>query len=153
MSSSSDGTRLDTSLTYIRESERLGGFGSAFVQGAGGIVLMVASVFIGIGEALATLITRPATAFSDVTAVLIQAGFGAPARFLQDAWNTAAVQLGVGPWRTLGPFVAILAVGTVVGAILLLNYAVGLTGADTLTGINIPGVGREDTDEELTEEE
>jgi len=148
-----DGPRLERSLTYINKSESLGGFGNAFVQGAGGIVLMIASVIIGIGEALATLVTRPVSAFSDVTAALIQAGFGAPARFLQDAWNTAAVLLGVGPWRSLGPFVAILAVAVVLGAVLLLNYGVGLTGADTLTGINLPVIGIADTDEELTEEE
>jgi hypothetical protein len=140
-------------MSYIRESERLGGFDSSFVQGLGGIVLMISTVIIGIGEALATLITRPATAFSAVTELLIRAGFGAPARFLQDAWNTAAVQLGMGPWTSLGPFVAVLAVLVVILAILALNWAVGSTGADTLTGINIPLVGREDTDEELGEEE
>ncbi|MGB9953537.1 hypothetical protein ACOZ4F_14205 [Haloarcula marismortui] len=153
MSASGDGPRLSRSLSYIRESERLGGFDSAFVQGLGGIVLMISSVIIGIGEALATLVTRPSTAFSEVTALLIRAGFGAPARFLQDSWNTAAVQLGMGPWTSLGPFVAVLAVIVVVLAIVILNFAVGSTGADTLTGISIPGIGRADTDEELTEEE
>jgi len=140
MSSSGSGPRLDRALTYIDKADRLGGFAESFVAGAGGLVMAAFTIAIGIGEAFATLITKPVTAFADVTDLLIRAGFGAPAEFLQDAWNTAAVALGMDPWMSLGPFVIAVAVLAVLAAIFPLAWYLDMVDADTLTGIDLPVV-------------
>lgn len=142
--SSSDGPRLAKAMTYINKSESLGGFGASFVNGAGGLVVAFFTIIIGIGEAFAGMIIRPADAFSEVTALLIRAGFGAPAGYLQDAWNTAAIALGMDPWLQLGPFVIIVASGAFVGGIAIPVWYLDMIDADTFTGIDIPVVGLED---------
>lgn len=141
---SDDGPRLGRAMTYINRSDEMGGFGDAFVNGAGGLVMAFFTILIGIGESLAGLIIRPADEFANVTALLIDAGFGAPARFLQDAWNTAAVALGMDPWMSLGPFVVTVAMVAVIATIAPLLWYTDMIDADTLTGIDIPIVGLED---------
>lgn len=140
MSSSDSGPRLDRALTYVDKANSLGGFAESFVAGAGGLVVAAFTIIIGIGEAFASLITTPTTAFADVTGLLIRAGFGAPAGFLQDAWNTAAVALGMDPWMSLGPFVIVVAVLAVLAAIFPLAWYLDAVDADTLTGIDLPVV-------------
>lgn len=138
---SSDGPRLDQAMTYISASERLGGFAESFVTGAGALVVAGFTIAIGIGEAFANLIIEPIDAFASVTALLIDAGFGAPARFLQDAWNTAAVALGMDPWLQLGPFVAMVAMVAFVGTLFIFIWFLDAIDADTPTGINFPVIG------------
>ncbi|WP_238392202.1 hypothetical protein [Halorussus amylolyticus] len=140
-------------MTYIDKSESLGGFGQAFVNGAGGLVVAFFTIVIGIGEAFAGLIISPTDAFASVTADSIEAMFGAPAGFIQDAWNTAAVALGMDPWLQLGPFVIMVASGAFVGGIAIPIYYLDLTDADTITGINLPFVGLEDGGDLDNEEE
>ena len=130
-------------MTYITKSDELGGFDDAFVDGAGGLVLAAFSIVIGLGETFAYLITNPVTAFGDVSGMLIRAGFGGPARFIQNAWNTAAVLLGVGPWRALGPFVAVVAAVVVVLFLAILAWYADRINSDTLTGINVPIINRD----------
>ncbi|WP_134671726.1 hypothetical protein [Halorussus marinus] len=141
MSASDDGPRLAKAMTYIDKSESLGGFGQSFVNGAGGVVVAFFTIVIGIGEALAGLIIRPTDAFAVVTAESIQAIFGAPARFLQDAWNTAAIALGMDPWLSLGPFVIMAASGAFVGGLAIPLWYLDVIDGDTITGIDLPVIG------------
>ena len=151
MSSSDDGPRLDRAMSYINKSESLGGFGESFVHGAGGLVVAFFTIMVGIGEAFAGLIIRPVDSFANVTALLIDAGFGAPARFLQDAWNTAAVALGMDPWLSLGPFVIMAASAAFVGGLAIPAWYLDLIDADTFTGMDLPVLNLDeggDTDDE-----
>ena len=141
MSSSGSGPRLSRAMSYINRSEELGGFGQSFVAGAGGLVMAFFAIIIGIGEALAGLIIRPTDAFSSVTALLIRAGFGAPARFIRASWNTAATALGMDPWLSLGPFVIIAASAAFVGGLSIPLWYLDVIDSDTFTGIDIPVVG------------
>ena len=148
---SSDGPRLTKAMTYIDKSAVLGGFGESFVAGAGGLVLAFFTMIIGIGEAFASLIIRPVDAFSSVTALLIRAGFGAPARYIQASWNTAAVALGMDPWLNLGPFLIIAASGALVGGLAIPAWYLDLIDADTFTGMDLPVINLDeggDTDDE-----
>ena len=147
-----DGPRLDRALTYINKSSQLGGFGESFVSGAGGLVLAFFTIVIGIGEAFANLVTSPVDTFAAVTSDLIDATFGAPARFMQDVWNTAAVALGMDPWMSLGPFITVVAAGTVVATIAVFAWYVDSIDADTLTGLNFPFIER-DTGGDLDDED
>ncbi|NHN59819.1 MULTISPECIES: hypothetical protein [Halorussus] len=133
-----EGPRLTKAMTYISTSRQYGGFAESFVYGAGGLVMALFTIIIGIGEAFAGLIIRPTDAFSSVTALLIDAGFGAPARFLQSAWNTAAVALGMDPWLQLGPFLATVAMVAFVATLWVLIQFLDAIDADTPTGINLP---------------
>lgn len=139
----SDGPRLGRAMTYINKSDSLGGFGESFVAGAGGLVLAMFTIVIGIGESFAYLVTNPVDAFAEVTAALIWAGFGAPAEFIQDMWNTAAVALGMDPWLQLGPFVAVVGAGAVVGTLGVFAWYVDAIDSDTLTGIDYPVLNRD----------
>lgn len=141
MSSSEDGPRLAKAMTYINKSENMGGFADAFVNGAGGLVLAFFTMIIGIGEAFANLITEPVDAFSWVTAELIKAGFGAPAVYIQESWNTAAIALGMDPWLQLGPFVIIAASAAFVGGLAIPAWYLDLIDADTFTGLDFPVIG------------
>lgn len=141
--SASDGPRLSRALTYINKSAELGGFAESFIAGAGGLVLAAFTIVIGIGEAFAGLVTNPVDAFSEVTALLIRAGFGAPARFIQSMWNTAAIALGMDPWLSLGPFVAMVGALAVVGTLFIFAWYVDAIDADTLTGIDYPIINRD----------
>ncbi|WP_311170643.1 hypothetical protein [Halobellus ordinarius] len=143
--------RLDRALTYINRADSLGGFGESFIAGAGGLVLAFFAIIIGIGEAFANLLTSPVDTFSTVTSDLLLATFSAPARFMQDAWNTAAIQLGLDPWNTLGPFVAVIAAGTVVLTLMVFAWYVDSIDSDTLTGIDFPFINR-DTGGDLEDE-
>ena len=125
-------------MTYINASSRLGGFAESFIAGAGGLVMAFFAIIIGLGEAFANLIISPTDAFANVTALLIDAGFGAPARFLQASWNTAAVAVGMDPWLSLGPFVIIVAMMAVIGALAPFLWYLDVIDSDTLTGINLP---------------
>lgn len=138
-------------MSYINKADELGGFGESFVAGLGGLVMAFFAILIGIGEAFAGLIIRPVDAFALVTALLIDAGFGAPARFLQDAWNTAAVALGMDPWLQLGPFLAMVAMLSFVGTLLIFLWFLDAIDADTPTGINYPVIGL-DTGGDLDDE-
>jgi hypothetical protein len=138
-------------MTYINRADELGGFAESFVAGAGGLVMALFAILIGIGEAFAGLIIRPTDAFANVTALLIDAGFGAPARYLQDAWNTAAVALGQDPWLSLGPFVIMVASAAFVGGLAIPAWYLDLIDADTFTGVDLPVVNLDeggDTDDE-----
>lgn len=140
MSSSSSGPRLQKAMTYISKSKQYGGFAESFTAGAGGLVMAFFAILIGIGEAFAGLIIRPVDTFSSVTALLIDAGFGSPARFLQSSWNTAATALGMDPWLQLGPFVAMIAMLAFVGTLWILIRFLDAIDADVPTGINYPGI-------------
>ena len=140
MSSSDGGPRLSRALTYIETSRSYGGFGESFVAGAGGLVIGMFTMVIGIGEAFASLIIQPTDAFASVTALLIEAGFGGPATFFQSAWNAAAVGMGMSPWLDLGPFVIIAASLAVIGGLAPMLWYLDVIDADTLTGINLPVV-------------
>lgn len=140
MSSSGSGPRLEAARGYITYADELGGFGQAFVAGAGGLVTAFFAILIGLGEAFANLVISPTDAFARLSVLSLEAIFGAPARFLQSAWNSAAVALGQDPWTALGPFVvfvamlsAILTVGTAIWALDQADF-------DTPTGINLPVV-------------
>lgn len=143
MSGSDDGPRLSRAMTYINKADEYDNFGQTFLAGAGGLVLSIFTILIGIGEAFAALITSPVDAFSDVTALLIRAGFGAPAEFIRDMWNTAAVALGMDPWMQLGPFVAMVGAASVVGTLWIFAWYVDVIDADTLTGIDYPVINRD----------
>jgi len=144
--------RLDKAMTYINRSDSLGGFGESFVAGAGGLVLAFFSILIGIGEAFANLVTSPVDSFSQVTSDLIVATFGAPARFMQEVWNTAAIAIGLDPWMSLGPFITVVGAGSVVATIGVFAWYVDSIDADTLTGIDFPFIDRDtggDFDDEV----
>ncbi|WP_256288795.1 hypothetical protein [Halobellus inordinatus] len=143
--------RLDRALTYINKADTLGGFGESFVAGAGGLVLAIFSIVIGVGEAFANLITSPVDAFAAATSALISAGFGAPAEYLQDVWNTAAVALGMDPWLSLGPFVVVVGVGAMVAGLAPMLWYLDVIDADTFTGIDLPIIGL-DTGGDLDDE-
>ena len=147
----SDGPRLTKAMTYINSAERMGGFGASFVNAAGGLVMAFFAIIIGIGEAFAGLIISPVDAFANVTALLINAGFGAPAKFVQSAWNTAAIGLGMDPWLQLGPFVIIVASAAFVGGLAIPAWYLDMINADTFTGMDLPLVNLDeggDTDDE-----
>jgi hypothetical protein len=135
--------RLNRALTYINRADELGGFGESFIAGAGGLVLAAFSIIIGLGESIAGVFTTNFDTFGEVTSMLLMAAFGGPARFMRDAWNTAAVQLGLDPWNTLGPFVAIVAALTVIGVLGVFAWYVDSIDADTLTGIDLPFINRD----------
>jgi hypothetical protein len=141
--------RLDRSLEYIETAQEYGGFGENFVAGLSGLVLAGFSMIVGLGEAVAALFVGLTDATRISAVALIYAVFRAPARFLQDAWNTAAIQLGLSPWNTLGPFVVILAGGTVIGTVGLFSWYLDRRDSDFLgTGINVPWVGNDADDNE-----
>lgn len=135
--------RLDRALTYINRADELGGFGESFIAGAGGLVLAAFSIVIGLGEAFANLITSPVDSFAAVTSDLIVATFGAPARFMQDVWNTAAVALGMDPWLSLGPFIAVVGAGSVVLTLMVFAWYADSIDADFITGIDVPIINRD----------
>jgi len=143
--------RLRDSLQYINKSQEIGGFGQNFVAGLSGLVLFVFTALTGIGEAVANLFIAPTDATSAGIVALIGATLEAPARFLQSAWNTAAVQLGLSPWNTLGPFVVIVAVMVVLGALLLISWYLDRTDRDFLGGMDVPWLDR-DTGGDLEDE-
>ena len=125
-------------MSYISTSRQYGGFAESFIAGAGGLVMAFFAIVIGIGEAFAGLIIRPVDAFSSVTALLINAGFGAPARFLRASWNAAAVAVGMDPWLQLGPFVIMAASAAFIGGLAIPAWYLDLINADTLTGMDFP---------------
>lgn len=135
--------RLDNALTYINKANSLGGFGQSFIAGAGGVVLAFFSIIIGIGEAFANLITSPVDSFAVVTSDLIVATFGAPARFMQDVWNTAAVAIGMDPWISLGPFITVVGAGSVVLTVMVFAWYADSINADFITGIDVPVINRD----------
>ena len=148
---SSSGPRLDSAMTYINASSRLGGFAESFIAGAGGLVMAGFAIMIGLGEAFANLVIEPVDAFANVTALLINAGFGAPAKFLQSAWNTAAVGIGMDPWLQLGPFVIMVASAAFVGGLAIPLWYLDVIDADTFTGMDLPVLNLDeggDTDDE-----
>lgn len=147
----SDGPRLSNAMSYINRADRYENFGETFMAGASGLVLSFFAILIGIGEAFATLVTRPVTAFSAMTDLLIRAGFGGPAKFIQDMWNTAAVNLGMDPWRQLGPFVVIVGALSVVGFLGILAWYVDSIDSDTLTGIDYPLINRDEGGDQADE--
>jgi hypothetical protein len=148
---SSDGPRLTKAVSYIDKANAYGGFAESFVYGLGGLVMAAFTIVIGIGEAFAGLIIQPVDTFASVTSLLSDAGFGAPARYLQDAWNTAAVALGMDPWISLGPFVAMVAMFSLVATIWIFIWFLDEIDADTPTGINLPVIGL-DTGGDLDDE-
>ena len=135
--------RLDRALTYISKADSLGGFGESFIAGAGGLVLAFFTIIIGLGEAFANLVTSPVDSFAEVTSDLIIGTFGAPARFMQDVWNTAAVALGMDPWLSLGPFITVVGAAAVVLTLMVFAWYVDSIDADTLTGIDFPFISRD----------
>ncbi|QLG62201.1 hypothetical protein [Halorarum salinum] len=135
---SSSGPRLDQARTYITFSRDLGGFAETFVAGVGGLAAAAFTILIGLGEAFANLIISPTDAFTNVTVLLIDAGFGAPARFLQSVWNTAAVAVGLDPWMQLGPFIAVLGAIVVVLFMLIIVWYLDAMDFDTFTGLDLP---------------
>jgi hypothetical protein len=143
--------RLDKSLEYINTARSIGGFGQNFVAGLSGLVLFVFTALTGIGEAVANFFIAPTDAFTEGIVALIAANLEAPARFLQDAWNTAAVTLGMDPWQTLGPFIAFLAVLVVILVLGTIAWYVDFAGVDALGGWEVPWIDRDtggDVDDE-----
>lgn len=130
--------RLSQARSYISYADDLGGFAKAFVAGAGGLVTAFFAIVIGLGEAFANLIISPVDTFASVTSLSIDAIFGAPARFLQSSWNTAAVAIGMDPWLQLGPFVAMVGMLSAVGTIGIAVWALDASDFDTPTGLDLP---------------
>jgi len=140
MSSDDSGPRLAQARGYISYADNLGGFAEAFVAGAGGLVTAFFAIIIGVGEAFANLIISPTDAFARLSVTSLDAIFGAPARFMRDAWNTAAVALGQDPWMSLGPFVAFVAMLSAILTIGIAIFALDQADFDTPTGLNLPFV-------------
>ena len=138
---SDDGPRLERAITYINRSEGIGGFGENFIAGLSALVLGFFTMIIGIGEAFAALIIDPVDAFASVTALSIDALFGGPARFLQSTWNSAAANLGLSPWTSLGPFIVVVAAIVVVITLLIIIWFLDAIDADTPTGLDLPFIG------------
>jgi hypothetical protein len=107
--------RLDRALSYISEARSIGGFGENFIAGLSGLVLFVFTAIMGVGEAVANLFIQPTDATAGGISAMIRANLEGPARFIQSMWNTAAVQMGLDPWNTLGPFIVIVGAIAVVG--------------------------------------
>lgn len=144
MSSSGSGPRLDQARSYISAANDYGGFGPSFVNGAGGLVMAMFTIVIGLGESFANLITSPTDAFADLSVLTLRALFGGPARFTQSAWNSAAVALGQDPWMDLGPFVVFVAMLAVVMTLGLAVWALDASDFDTPTGLDLPFIGLDD---------
>jgi hypothetical protein len=141
--------RLDRSLEYINTAREIGGFGQNFVAGISGLVLAAFTMITGIGEAIAALFVGLTDATRLSAVALVYAIFRAPARFLQDSWNTAAIQLGLSPWNTLGPFVVVIAGGTVIATVGLFSWYLDRRDSDFLgTGLDVPWVGNDADDNE-----
>jgi hypothetical protein len=141
--------RLDRSLQYINKAQEIGGFGQNFIAGISGLVLAFFTMITGIGESVAALLVGLTDATRISAVALVYAIFRAPARFLQDAWNTAAVQLGVGPWKQLGPFVAILAAATALAVLYMFAWYLDQRDSDFVgTGLDVPWLGNEADDGE-----
>jgi hypothetical protein len=143
--------RLDSSLEYISKARKIGGFGDNFVAGLSGLVVFVFTALTGIGESVANLFIAPTDATTGGIVALIGATLEAPARFLQSAWNTAAVQLGMGPWRTLGPFIVLVAVIVVLMVLGLVAWYLDQFDMDALGGWEVPWLDRDtggDVDDE-----
>lgn len=143
---SSSGPRLDKALSYISTARGIGGFGENFIAGLSGLVLFFFTALMGIGESVVNLFVAPTDATAGVTVVLIEAGFGAPAKFLQDAWNMAAVALGMDPWLSLGPFLIMVAIIPFLGTLTAILYWMDWVDVDTLSGLEFPWIGRDETD-------
>jgi len=141
--------RLDDALTYIDEAESQGGFGEVFINGLGGLVLAFFSIIIGIGEALAGLVTGNVDALTESSIALTFGFLRAPGRALQDVWNVAATSLGFEPWNTLGPFVIMVFAASVLGTIGMVSWYLDRRDSDFIgTGTNVPVVGNDADDNE-----
>ena len=112
--------RLDQALTYIGEARSIGGFGENFIAGLSALVLFLFTAIMGIGESVANLFIEPTDATAGGISAFITANLEGPASFIQSMWNTAAVQMGLDPWNTLGPFIVIVGAIAVVAFLFVL---------------------------------
>lgn len=137
------GPRLDRALTYISTARGIGGFGENFIAGLSALVLFFFTALTGIGEAVVNLFIAPTDATTRGIVALIEANLVAPARFLQDAWNTAAVQLGLSPWNTLGPFIVLVATLVVLAFLGMIAWYLDKSDSDFLGGLEVPWLSRD----------
>jgi len=143
--------RLDQSMKYISTARGIGGFGENFIAGLSGLTLMVFTAFTGIGEAVANFFIKPTDATTSGVVAMIGATLEAPARFMQDAWNTAAVALGMDPWQSLGPFIVLVAIIVVVLVLSVVAWYLDRTDMDAFGGWEVPWMDRDtggDVDDE-----
>ena len=130
--------RLSKALSYIGEARSIGGFGDNFVAGLSGLVLFFFTAIMGIGEAVVNFFVAPTDATAGGISALIRANLEGPARFIQSLWNTAAVQIGLDPWNTLGPFIVVIGAIAVVGFMLVIYEFMDYMDWDALGGWEVP---------------
>lgn len=143
--------RLSKSIKYITKAQDIGTFGDNFVAGLSGLVLFVFTAMVGIGEAVANLFIAPTDATTQGIVDMIAATLSGPARFMQSAWNTAAVQLGMDPWNQLGPFIAFVAIIVIVLVLLVAAWYLDYQDIDAFGGWEVPWLER-DTGNDLEDE-
>ena len=143
--------RLSQSIKYIDKARSIGTFGENFVAGLSGLVLFVFTALVGIGEAVANLFIAPTDATTRGIVDMIEATLSGPARFMQSAWNTAAVALGMDPWLELGPFIALVGIIVVVSVLLVAAWYLDRQDLDAFGGWEVAWLKR-DTGGDLADE-
>jgi len=149
MSASDDGPRLQRSLEYVQQSERLGSFGRTTVQTLGGIVLAIGTAFIAFGESITNFVVGIFDAFGTGSADWIAAFTSAPANYIAESFNAGTDSFTNSAFAELGPFLPWIAVLVSLGVVFAVSIYLDQRNSDVPgTGLNLPFIGNDSDGEE-----
>ncbi|QCJ47244.1 hypothetical protein [Haloprofundus sp. MHR1] len=149
MSSSGDEPRLSSSLTYIRESDRLGGFDDSVVGSAGGLVLAVFGGIIAVSEAAFNLVASLFDAFTEGGTAFISAFTTDPANYISQSFVVGGNSFATSAFAELGPFLPWVAAVVATGVVFIVTEYLDRRNSDVPgLGINIPFVDNDSDGEE-----
>lgn len=141
--------RFERAMTYLDKSEQFGTLGQTVMTVFGGIIVFIGSAFVMFGDAVVTVWIMFLEAFGIGGQSWIFAFTRDPAGFISASFQQAGTSMQEGAWAELGPFLPWIATIVAIGVVWMVSVYLDKRDSDVPgTGLDIPGIGNEGTEEE-----